>query len=129
MAKATRLPAKERKKRLNRAFELIAEGKNTRQAAKATGLTWQYISHHMKEEAPKAEITLDMIERVIIDRFEQAAKVPALEEEVLRLKNINAALENTNELLKRKVDEQDSRKKQFRLAQQQGEVKLPLKAR
>lgn len=131
MTKVAKLSPSEKRTRLSKARDLMADGKNTRQAAQEVGLSWQYISHHMKpvKEKPATEITLDMVEDVIIDRFERAARVPALEEENKRLRNSVAAYKNTNEQLKQKCDELENKDKRIRLALQQGEVKTPLIAK
>lgn len=68
-------------------------------------------------------ITLDTAIEVIVMAFEQAAKVPGLEEENNHLRNSVAAYKNANEQLKRKSDALESQDKRIRLAQQQGNIK------
>lgn len=122
MLKSAKLPKAEQRRRLKIAHALMADGKNTRQAAEEAGLSWQYISHHMKpaKEKPATEITLDMIEQVIIDRFEQAARVPKLEEENNRLRQSVAAYKNTNDQLKQQCDAWAEKDRRIHLSQQQG---------
>lgn len=122
MTKVAKLSPSEKRTRLSKARDLMADGKNTRQAAQEAGLSWQYISHHMKpaKEKPATEITLDMIEQVIIGRFEQAARVPKLEEENNRLRQSVAAYKNTNDQLKQQCDAWAEKDRRIHLSQQQG---------
>lgn len=69
------------------------------------------------------ELTLEQVEEVIITRFREAAEVERLRNQLAAtstlLKNREAELEE----LKRYYAEREDKRKQFKLAQQQGDIK------
>ena len=72
------------------------------------------------------ELTFDQAAEAMIYAFEQARRVPTLEERIYRLENILAATKNELENLQEYQRQRHDQANRFRLAQQQGEVKTEL---
>ena len=64
----------------------------------------------------------EIVKETIVTAFEMAARVPALEEENIRLKNQLAAKRNEVEVVKRKYQGDLDQTRRFRLAIEQGEI-------
>jgi hypothetical protein len=57
-----------------------------------------------------------------------AKRVPDLEEEIWRLKNRVASLENDNKNLNEQLNDKTDQERRYKLAVQQGDIKSPLKS-
>lgn len=80
-------------------------------------------SKNKKVDIKSNGIDLDQVEELLIIRFDEAKKYK-------ELLNINAALNNENQILKAKLEElekyykeKEEKAKRFKLAQQQGDIK------
>lgn len=130
--------AKGKRVRMEDVKKFLEQGQTMEEIARAIGTTVTKVKRHKyrliktRKYLPKSigmQLTFESLDQATnfwIERLQESKKVPVLEEEINRLKNINATLRNELDLCNEKLSSTSKKEKEYKLALQQGDVAEPI---